>query len=483
MKTIKYLFMSAMLMGFSTAANAQDGSKADVEAFKQIVNSKPADMEKQLKAYYKENKKNEENLVAFGRVFYDAEDYVNANVYAEYALKANKKYAPAYILQGDIAAVGEEDGGKAAIAYETAILYDEKNVDAYRKYANVYRKVDPNGAVEKLEALRKVDPNYPVDALIGHINYISLRYGKAIEAFDKAPLQSLSRMDYIEYAMANYHAKQYARSLEIAQAGLQKDPLNATLNRIALMNANEVKKYDVAMQYADNMFNKIDKDSVKLNDIDYLNYGKALAGSEQYDAAIEKFKAALNMSTEDKSQHASIYKAMSDAYKSMKDFPNAIENYQQFLKADESADATEYASLGTLMMQYARSLEDNAEAQMEAYKKADQHFADLVAKFPDSEEYALFQRGRINNSLDPDMSQGLAKPHFERLIELISAREEADDTDKQRLEGGHRYLMAYYNAKKDYVNALEHAKKLLELKPEDEGITKLVDMLTKAAGK
>jgi tetratricopeptide (TPR) repeat protein len=288
-------------------------------------------------------------------------------------------------------------------------------------------------------------------------------------------------MDYIEYAMANYHAKQYARSLEIVQAGLQKDPMNATLNRIALMNANEVKNYGVALKYADNMFNKIDKDSVKLNDIDYLNYGKALAGNEQFDAAIEKFKAALNMSTEDKSQHASIYKAMSDAYKGMKDFPNAIESYQQFLKADESADATEYASLGTLMMQYARSLE--GDAQMEAYRQADQHFADLVAKFPDSEEYALFQRGRINNSLDPDMAQGLAKPHFEKLAELITARGDADDTDKQRLEGAYRYLMAYYNAQKDYPNALVNAKKLLDLKPEDEGIQKLVEMLTKAASK
>ena len=481
MKAIKYLFMSALLMGFSTAANAQDGSKADVAAFKEIINSKPADMDKQLSAYYKKNKKNAENLVAFGRAFYDAEDYKNATVYADYALKANKKFAPAYILQGDIAAVGEEDGGKAAVAYETAILYDEKNVDAYRKYANVYRKVDPTGAVEKLEQLRNIDPSYPVDALIGHINYISLRYGKAIEAYEKAPLQSLSRMDYIEFAMANYHAKQYNKALEVAKAGLQKDPLNATLNRIALMNANEVKKYGEALKYAENMFNKIDKDSVKLNDIDYLNYGKALSGSEQYEAAIEKFKAALTMDAEDKSQHASLYKATSDAYKGMKDFPNAIDYYKQYLKADEDADATEYASLGMLMMQYARSLE--GDAQVEAYKQADQHFADLVTKFPDSEEFALFQRGRINNSIDPDMSQGLAKPHFERLASLISARENIDDTDRSRIEGAYRYLMSYYNSQKDYVNALGYAQKLQQLKPEDEGIQKLVEMLTKAASK
>ena len=41
MKAIKYLFTAALLAGFSTAALAQDGSKADVDAVKKIISSKP----------------------------------------------------------------------------------------------------------------------------------------------------------------------------------------------------------------------------------------------------------------------------------------------------------------------------------------------------------------------------------------------------------------------------------------------------------
>ena len=93
---MKYLFIAALVAGMAAPAMAQDGTKADVDAVKKIISSKPADLEKQMKPYYKENKKNPENLTAFGRAFYEAKDTANARVYAEYALQAvkNRQYAP-----------------------------------------------------------------------------------------------------------------------------------------------------------------------------------------------------------------------------------------------------------------------------------------------------------------------------------------------------------------------------------------------------
>ena len=173
MKAIKYLFIAALTAGYSANAMAQDGSKADIDAVKKIISNKPADLDKQMKPYYKENKKNAENLVAFGRAFYEAKDTANARVYADYALQASKnKCAPAFILLGDIAAVAD-DGGGAAAQYEQAIYVDPKNPDAYYKYANVYRKISPNGAVAKLNDLRIQRPDIAVDALAGRIYYMS----------------------------------------------------------------------------------------------------------------------------------------------------------------------------------------------------------------------------------------------------------------------------------------------------------------------
>ena len=105
------------MLGFCTSEKAQDGSKSDVDAVKKIISSKPADLDKQMKPFYKANKKNAENLLAFGRAFYEAKDTANARVYAEYALQASKnKCAPAYILLGDIAAASPPSSPRAAMS-------------------------------------------------------------------------------------------------------------------------------------------------------------------------------------------------------------------------------------------------------------------------------------------------------------------------------------------------------------------------------
>jgi len=408
MKAIKYLVMSALLMGFSTAVMAQDGTPADIDAVKNLVKAKPADYDKQIKNFVKANKKNNENLIAIGRVLMEAEDYDNARQFCTQALTNSKNtYAPAYVLLGDIAAM-KEDGGEAAVNYEQAIYADPKAPEAYRKYATVYRKIDPEGAVQKLEDLRQQRPDYPVDALIGHINYLSLRYGKANEAYSKVPTDQLKRMDFIEYAMSNYHGRQYDKALEIVKAGLAKEPLNATMNRIAMMCSNELKSYPEALQYAETLFTKVDKDSVTISDIDYQNYGKAYYGNNQFEQAIAKFKEALALPTEEKDLHADLYKGISDSYKSMKDFPSAIDAYKEFLGAKANADATDNAGLGILYNSYARTLQGDEKTAV--LTEADKVYAELITKFPDAEEYALWQRGRVNAQIDADLSKGLAKP-------------------------------------------------------------------------
>jgi tetratricopeptide (TPR) repeat protein len=332
--------------------------------------------------------------------------------------------------------------------------------------------------VAKLEELRNEVPSYPVDRLIGHISYSQQRYATAIEAFSKVSTSELTRMDFIEYARALQLARKYDESQKVVVAGLAKEPLNATLNRFAMMNCNDLKQYSEALKYAEVLFTKVDKDSVKLSDLDYQNYGKALYGNEQFEEAIAKYKEALAQPGEDKSLHADLYKGISDSYKSLKDYPNAIESYQSYLNAKEDADATDQAGLGLLQNSYARSLE--GEARAEAFAKADKMWEELAVKFPDAEEYALWQRGRLMAQQDTDLT-GLAKANFERLIELVTAHEEVDATDKTRLFDAYSYLMRYNVKQKNNKAAYENSKKLLELQPDDAEIKKVVEALEKAA--
>ncbi|MCR4810180.1 MAG: hypothetical protein K5896_10035 [Prevotella sp.] len=495
MKQIKYLFVSALLMGFSTAALAQDGTAADIDAVKNLIKSKPADLSKQMNSFYKKNKKNTTNLVAFGQAFLQAGDTINATVAARKALDATKnKCAPAYMLLGDVAVLSDNPG-IAAQNYEMAIMNDRNLVDAYRKYATIYRKIDPEGAVAKLEELRQVRPDYPVDGLIGHISYISQRYSTAMDAFSRIPLDQLRKNDYIEYGFCCYLAKKYEKGLEVVTEGLKKNPNDATLTRLAMFCSTETEKFPEAIGFADVLFNKLPKDSVNLSELDYLNYGNALSGNKQFEEAVKQYQEGLKFELTDPSGHANTYMALSDAYKGMEDYPNAMEAYKNYLEVSKDASANDHAGLGSLAMRYARSLavdENNTEmtaeekaakkqAQIEAFKNADQIYADLIEKFPSVKAYGLYQRGMVNSNMDADMSQGLAKPYFEEVINILTQEEELDAQGKRYLETSYRYLMSYnYQVKKDNKAALECAQKILEIKPEDEGIKQVVETLSKS---
>ena len=468
MKAIKYLFIAALTASFSTAAMAQEatGTKADVDAVKKIISSKPADLDKQMKPFYKANKKNAENLVAFGREFLAVKDTAHAKVYANYALETSKhKCAPAFLLLGDIEAIGD-NGGQAAAMYEQAIYVDPKNPDAYYKYANVYRKISPAGAVAKLNELRQQRPDVAVDALAGRIYYMSNEFDKALDAYNKADMKLMEERDLSDYAMSAFFKQQYDKALEVAKFGLSKNPRHAAFNRLAFFNSTELKKFDNALMYADALFNK--SDSAKFSYYDYTYYGNALIGAKQPQKAIEMYELALKQEDMDnKAKRAGVVKQLSDAYRDMEDFPNAIKHYKDYLASMDKPTANDLAALASLHMQHGATL--NSDAQAEAFKMADETYADLALKYENAVEYATFMRARVNGQMDPDQSKGLAKPFYEKLVELIGPKTDLDNTDRARLIESYRYLISYYFVQKDNkAKGKEYAEKLLSIDPENE---------------
>jgi len=469
MKAIKYLVMGVVLAGFSTSAMAQDGTKADIDAVKKIINSKPADLDDELKPFYKKNKKNAENLVAFGRVFYELKDTANAEKCAELALKANKKFAPAYILKGDIRAISD-DGGGAASLYDQAIYFDPKNPEGYRKYASVYRKISPQGAISKLNDLRQQLPDYPVDAIIGHINYISNNFEEAIAAYDKVPQTKLEKMDIIESAFSAYLTQKYDKGIQMAEFGLQKDPRNSTLNRLAMFCNTEKGNFDKAVDYADRLFNK--SDSANISYMDYVYYGNALNGQKKHDEAIAMFQKALDQEFDNKDKRAGVIQTLANAYKGMEDYPNAIKYYEQYLNEVSKASASDYHSFAQLHVQHANTLADDV--KNETFKKADDIYNNMQSKYADIDDFISFQRARIGMYMDPESKLELAKPHYEKMIQVLEAKEEKTKTDTNHLVEGYRYLINYYlNIKDDAAMAKEIAQKLQAIDPENE-IAKMV---------
>lgn len=462
MKAIKYLLIGALLLGFSAPSMAQNDA-AITQATQIIKATSPATVEKALKDIVKANKKNPAVLVGIGHAFLDQKNTDLAMKYAELAMARDKKYAPAYILAGDVE-VAKDDGGAAAGWYQQAKYFDPKNPDAYFKYANILRGRSPEEAVANLNELRTQRPDIAVDALAARIYYSSNMLDKSMQAYEKVDKSKLEDVDITNYAMAGYLSQHRQKSLDMALYGLNKNPRNAAWNRLVFYNYTDEGKIEEALQYADRLFNA--SDSAKISGYDYTYYGQAYLANKQYDNAIDMFKKALTANAESKDLANSNKKSLSDAYLAKGDHANAISYYEEYLKNVKEPTATDLAGLGSIYTTMAAS--QTGEEQKATYLKADGVYKQLGEKFPANIDFANFLRARVNSNLDPDTKQGLAKPFYEALASSLSQKANRDNVDNTRLIEAYRYLGYYHLLKDDKSAADGYWKKVLELDPENE---------------
>ena len=462
MKAIKYFVIGAMLAGMSAPAMAQV-DKAQVDAITKVVIDAKGDVKAtkdQVKDYMKLNKKNADAIAALGRAFLNAKNLEQAKLYADQAIKVGKNNAAGYILHGDISAV-EENGGEAAMWYETATTVDPKNPTSYVKYARVYQKVDPDGAVAMLKKLGEVDPTYPVDAAAGYMFSQNDRLKTALEYFDKVK-DVTALEDYIlfDYASTAYVMEQYDKAVNLANKGIAKYPTYNAFNRIGMYASDKKKDYETAANYGAKLFAA--NDTVKFTANDYIFYGDALTNTGKYDEAV----AAYNHISEVEPENKEVKKLISATLVKAKKFAEAVTAMEGYI-ADkgESVSYKEYDALADIYIDEADGAEDAAKA--EAYKKADQVYATIAEKFDYAATYAVWKRALMNYQINPDVKVGRALPFYKKYIDIVSAKAEKTASETSKLATAYTYLAVHYIQNDKKEEAKEWATKLLEIKPDD----------------
>lgn len=467
MKVLKYFFVGALMLGFSAQVMAQD-VKSQIEAIsKAVIDNKnnPDAVKDQVKAFVKLNKKNATALAGLGRAYLDIKDTLNTRKYADMAIKAGKTDASGYLLMGDLAAYNN-DGGEAAMWYETAINQDPKNPTAYIKYARVYQKVDAAGAEEKLRQLVNLDPNYPVDAEIAHMYYTNNKFAKALENYQKVDKAKLEDDKLTEWALAAYFLGKSSESLDASVYGAQRYPRSAGLNRLTFYNYTDLKDYDKALTYADALFTK--SDSAKFVARDYLYLGHAYKGAGKTEQAIENFNKSYEL---DNTQN-DILKQISDTYLDGKNYDKAVEYLTQYQSHNEAKKVSDYTALAKIYMYMA----DDPARKAEALQKADQVYADLATTFPNNEDYATYQRAHVHHAMNPDVKAGEAKPYYEKYAQLLEARTERSSAENSTLAEAYNYLSVYYIQNDNVATAKEYAAKLQTLQPDNDTARQILEL-------
>ena len=455
--------MGVLLAGFSATANAQE---EELNAALQGIKSKAPNVAELAKTAYKKNKKDAAALIKVARAFYEQKDTANAILFANYANEAGKpkyQYAPTYLLLGDIEATYGTDGGKAAGFYNQAITFDPKNPEGYKKWAMVYRKISPSQAAKKLQDMKANCPNEDVDGFTGHMYMLVNDEKNAYESYKKADISKLDKAYLNEYVRASYFTGHFDDALKAAEAGLKLEPRNPTFNRLAMFSNYELKNYDAAKAYIHKYFNETD--SAKFSEYDHFYTAliyQALEDKENMYAQYDKALELVNDSSMIK-RHA-ILKSVSDSYLKDQQFENAIKYYQDYLACKPDLNSDDHEGLAKIYSKYA----DADEARKaELVAKAVEAYHVMGEKFPIQKIYAAYQCATMNNKLDKTGEKGLAKPEYQKVVELLEGKADRDNSENTMLKYSYHYLMSNaFLYGKNKALAKEYANKILTIDPD-----------------
>ena len=385
--------------------------------------------------------------------------------YLEAASRANSEYAPLYVLQGDIALKNGETG-LAAGEYENAIYYDANCVEAYVKYAKMHYPINPKFAISKLEALLSLNKASAIaQREYAEALFNAGRFTQAVKAYAtymSNPNHFAS--DRARHAALLFFDKKYEESLTLIEEALQSNPEDILLNRFAMYNNNALENYEQAAQYGANYINN-EANADLLTAQDYSIYGNALKKTDRPKEYVALLEKAVAKNPED----AALIKDLSDAYKAADEMVKSADAMSKYMElAGDEVKTMDFFNLGRAY--YSAAQADTVMAsKIELFQKASNAFGVVAERAPEDYRGLLWQ-ARSHSGMDPETDKGLAKPYYEKVVEMLEAR---GDKSNSIIEA-YQYL-GYYNYLKEYAENPQGAKyletrkwwgKILEINPD-----------------
>ena len=100
-------------------------------------------------------------------------------------------------------------------------------------------------------------------------------------------------------------------------------------------------------------------------------------------------------------------------------------------------------------------------------KKAIEAYRAMAEKFPVQSTYAAYQCATMNNKLDKNGEKGLAKPDYQKVVELLESKADRTKGEDIMLKYSLHYLMSNaFLYGKNKALAKEYANKILAIDPE-----------------
>lgn len=421
--------------------------------------------------------------LAVARAYLFAGDRTKAMEYVNRAKEYDAKSGRPYLVEGDIL-VDEGKVGDACAKYEMATYFSPDCVGAYLKQAQYYMSTNRALSLEKLNKALELAPDFcGTYCSLGELHEMAGDSKAAVENYSKFIHAGFYGTEHLlRYAGILYYNKQYDEMLPVLQTVMNKKSDNLVAKRLYAYCLSKQKDTEKCMEAIKHFIETTPPESCIYQD--YICYAEQLLANKLYDPCVVYYKKALQAD----SKKQELYKDIAGVFEKNRQLDSAVVYYEQYMGVFKEPAAADVLVLGKCYYNLA-SQDTVAVQQAIELQKADTLFGTLSTLVPNS-YVSYFWRARVKSMLDPETTQGLAKPYYEKVIE-IGLKE--PDRFKRELVEGYKYLGYYHYvladaitsknngnpdpAKQEYGEAKAFFSKVLEINPKDEIALKALESI------
>ncbi len=437
------------------------------------------DHEKEVDVAYKdilsikENRRDIKIRLAIAEAYIYAGNMIKAEEYIDQAKQMDPKSGLPFIVEGDML-LRQGHLGQAASKYDMALYFSPDLLGAYLKAARIYMTINHTVSSEKLLKAQQIAPDFSgIYSILGELHEIKGDSKNAADNYTRFINAGNYDVEHLlRYAGILYFDKQYDKILPIIKPVLAAQPDNVVAKRL---NAYVSSKLEPGLASLDIVKNFIETTPEKeIIYQDYICYADELALSKQYAEASIYYKKAFQKDGTKKN----LLLEIAEMYAKTPQLDSAARYYDLYL-AQVGPDPSVFLKQGRNYYNMA-SLDSIPETKNMLFHKADSMFTKLTEVAPNS-YVGYFWRARTNSALDPETTQGLAKPFYEKVVEITLKQPERF---RRELIESYKYLGYYYyvkadtittknngnpdKAKEEYNIAKDYFSKILAIDPNDE---------------
>ncbi len=368
------------------------------------------------------------------------------------------------ILLGD-AYLAQNQAGSAVSAYENAAAMDAKNGEPYYKIGMIYTRVNPAMSQQSFEKAVAVDPEftYAYDEL-ADIYYQQKEADKAVAAAEKFR-QLSSDPEKIKMRLAFIYVMQgeYAKGNQLFEELVAKDDAKPIVYRYYIKSLQATKDSTDSITSA--TVSERFLTTAKPEDItpkDYIELGKLYIALGNDSLGESQLTKAVQL--DPKSQEAA--QAQAEIYYKNKKYSEAADAYKRLVAVKEKPSPNEFLNMA------------RAYSMTEQYQQADTVYTQLVEQYPTNIQVTV-EAARVKANIDSTQEAGLAKPLYEKVLELANA---APEKNKTFIIESYKYLGSYYAISEgNLAKGKEYFQKVLALNPADQQAKEVLEAIRQGA--